>query len=84
MNATRTTQHKGHTATWYVQDGVIRMLHVRSDCGCETDFPGGPPLGECFDLMPRKLWDRVRNEYEWSRFDPRRPYIDVLAPAGMD
>jgi hypothetical protein len=66
-----------------VQDGVIHMLQVRLKCGTEATYPSNPPLGQCFGLMPRWLWDRVRNEYEWSRPDPRRPYLDVLAPAGI-
>lgn len=63
----RTTEYDGITATWFARDGVIRVVGVRDTDGAETLFDGAPSLGECFDRMPRRLWDRVRFQHRDER-----------------
>jgi hypothetical protein len=60
----RVTLQVDASATWFVGDLVIRVLSVRLSDGAETELPDAPSLGECFDIMPRGLWDRVRYEHE--------------------
>lgn len=64
---TQVTELYGDSATWYVRGGVIHVLRIRRD-GVETVHHDAPPLGKCFDLMPRPLWERIRYEYQgrWS------------------
>ncbi|GAA5099880.1 hypothetical protein GCM10023319_63280 [Nocardia iowensis] len=63
---TRVTELDRVAATWYVRDGVIHVLRIRS-ADVDTVLPNIPTLGQCFNLMPRTLWERVRYEYEQTR-----------------
>lgn len=60
----RVSEYRGACAAWFVRDRIIRVLSVRLSDGTETELPDAPSLGECFDIMPRGLWDRVRYEHE--------------------
>ncbi|WP_406280766.1 hypothetical protein OH799_15185 [Nocardia sp. NBC_00881] len=61
---THTTERDGVAATWFIDSGVIRVVSVQHQDGTTIQRPGAPSLGECFGLMPRTLWDRIRYEYE--------------------
>lgn len=62
----RSTTAQGATAVWYVHEGVVRVVSIVDADGRTTDLDG-EHLGGCFDIMPRRLWERVRYEYETSR-----------------
>jgi hypothetical protein len=61
------TVYDGDEAVWFLNGGVIHVDYWITVDGGEPCELYGQELGMCFDSMPRRLWDRVRNEYEWSR-----------------
>ncbi len=65
----RTTVVGGMSANWYADDdGVIHVLSFRRESeGSTTRFAVALPLGECFDRVPRALWDQIRYEFESRR-----------------
>jgi hypothetical protein len=56
----------GTQARWYVFGRTIRVAGIILPNGTPQVFENMPTLGECFDLMPRELWDKIRIEYECS------------------
>lgn len=60
------TIHNGDEAAWEVDNGVIRVDCVNTKDG-QLELLHGLPLSECFDSMPRKLWDEIRHDYERLR-----------------
>lgn len=62
------TQVGAASARWVTRGGTV-WVRVILDDDSELFIEPDRPLGECFDLMPRELWDRVRHEYECRR-DP--------------
>lgn len=64
------TTYGADEAVWFVSGGVIHVDHWVN--GGEPRELRGRPLGECFDDLPRRLWDEVRHAYEHQRDDWRR------------
>ncbi|MFC9892083.1 hypothetical protein ACFVMC_00175 [Nocardia sp. NPDC127579] len=61
------TEYGQTSADWFVdREGVIHVFRVNSPDRV-IDVPHGPALGECLEIMPRRLWDRIRYEYEQDR-----------------
>ncbi|MBF6445418.1 hypothetical protein [Nocardia farcinica] len=65
----------GQSARWVARDGVVRVRAIVDQTGRVTTLDD-MPLGECFGLMERGLWERVRLQFETQR-DPR--FAQVLA-----
>lgn len=66
------TSYDGDEAIWCVSGGVIHVNYWFSIDGGDLHELQWRPLGECFDHMPRRLWDEVRHAYEHRRDDERR------------
>ncbi|MBA4856341.1 hypothetical protein [Nocardia farcinica] len=62
----RSTSSSASGARWAVSKGTVRVRALVDEHGRVTALPD-LPLGECFDLMDRALWERVRLDYECER-----------------
>ncbi|MBF6393809.1 hypothetical protein IU443_28175 [Nocardia farcinica] len=62
------TRAGASSARWIVRGSVVHVLAMVDEHGRVIDMQDRP-LGECFNDMPRALWEKVRQQFEIQR-DP--------------
>jgi hypothetical protein len=62
------TRDGASSARWIVRGSVVHVLTMVDEHGRVIDMHARP-LGECFNDMPRALWEKVRMQFEIQR-DP--------------
>ena len=64
------TEVDGTTATWSITGRSVRVHRIRWPDGVETVLDPPQPLGACFEVLPRELWDEILRRYTLRRPAP--------------